>query len=202
MQKKKIALSLAAIAAVAATGTVVYAQVVPQGPTRAQVQERAATAFDRMDANVDGQIDAADRGEAQGERLRARFDSADTNRDGSLAFEEYSAARDNMRDQWAGRGERGMGRRGGRHSGGERGDGNRGGMGLMRLAANADANGDRAISEAEFNTAVTAHFDRADANDDGVMTREEGQALRQTMRSEAQARRAQARPAAPAAPTN
>jgi len=177
MQKKTIALSLAAVLAAVAAGSVVYAQAVPHGPTRSEVQDRAAQAFDRLDVNLDGQIDAVDRAETRGEHLRVRFDTADANSDGSLAFDEFTEMR----------GELAEGRRG-RH--GER----RGGLGLVGLAGTpADTNGDGTITQAEFSAATLGHFDRADTNDDGVMTREEGMALRQTIRTEAQARRQQAR---------
>jgi len=187
MQKKTIALSLAAILATGAAGSVVYAQVVPQGPTRAEVQDRAAHAFDRLDVNLDGQIDASDRAEAQGERLRVRFDTADANGDGALAFEEFTELRSELAENRRGRRGEEMG---GRH--GHR----RGGIAPLGLAGTpADTNGDGTITQAEFSAATLGHFDRADANDDGVMTREEGMALRQAIRSEVQARRQQARPA-------
>ena len=206
MQKKTIALSLAAMLAAAAAGSVAYAQAVPHGPTRAEVQERASMAFDRLDVNVDGQIDAADRTEAVGERLRVRFDTADSNGDGALAFEEFSAARTEMRGEHVeGRrveGRHGEGRRGQRgEMRGEMRGGRHGGLGMMGVAGTAaDANRDGTITQAEFSAATLGHFDRADTNADGVMTREETIALRQTMRTEAQARRLQARPAAAAQP--
>ena len=46
----------------------------------------------------------------------------------------------------------------------------------------ADANGDKAISQAEFVAGALARFDRMDANKDGKVTAEERQAMRQAMR--------------------
>lgn len=192
MQKKTIAISLAVAIAAAATGSVVYAQVTPHGPTRAEAQEMAAMAFDRMDVNVDGQLDSADGAGARAERMQARFATADANGDGALAYEEFAAAGEARRDAFADRRHGGPdGDRRGRH---DRGGMGRAGAGLLFIAYTADANGDEAVSQAEYNAAVLSHFDRADSNDDGIMTREEAQAHRQALRTEAQARRAAVQP--------
>ena len=196
MSRKSLVIAGAALVALLATGGAVYAQVTPDGMTRAEVEERAARAFDRLDTNLDGQIDAADRAARQ----RARFDRADRDGDGQLSFEEFATLGETMREGW-------RERRGG-GGGGERGDGMRA-AGLARLVpmlALADRDRDAAITEAEFTGTALSMFDSADTNADGIVTRAEGRALRQKLRAEAQARRqAGAAPApgpAPAAPSN
>lgn len=197
MNAKKIALSaLAAVATIGIAGAV-YAQVVPQGPTRAEVQERAAAQFDRLDVNLDGQIDAADRAAGRTDADRAAFAAADGNADGSLSFEEFAAMRPPVM---------GMGGPGGRPGGPERGGPMHGGrgegfgpgggrpermMGFIPSMLPAQG-GDATITEAEFTSRILGFFDRADANNDDVMTREEAAAARSAMRAEAQAQRRRA----------
>lgn len=159
-------------------GGAAYAQDQARGAdmTRTAAETRAEAAFARMDANSDGVINEADR-EA---RARARFDAADANGDGLLSFEESQAARENQREarqerraeagQEGRRGHR-MGRRGGR--GGDRG----------MMAQRADTNGDGAVSQSEFTSAMLARFDAADANNDGTITAEERQAQRAERRA-------------------
>lgn len=178
----KAAIIAASGLAIVGAGSAVYAQVVPHGPSRTDVQDMAARAFDRMDANLDGQIDAADRED----RVRARFDAADTDGNGALAYAEFTAMRDDRLER------RPMD--GGRH-GGPDGHGGRkgpGGMGMMGLGL-APAQADTAMTEAQFTAAIMARFDRADANKDGVMTREEVGALRTAIRAENQSQRAKMR---------
>jgi hypothetical protein len=62
---------------------------------------------------------------------------------------------------------------------GMRGHGGFGGM------TDADANGDGAISQAEFQAAAVQRFDRADADNNGTVTREERKATRQQRSAEA-----------------
>ena len=69
--------------------------------------------------------------------------------------------------------------------------GKRGGHHGMMMGK-ADTNGDKAISQAEFQTAALARFDAADANKDGQVTAEERQAQRGAWRAK--------RGAPPAAP--
>lgn len=175
------------ILALAATGLTIGGAAVAQDRaerpergadiTRADAETRAAQAFARMDANNDGVINQADR-EA---RARARFDATDTDNNGQLSFAETQAAREARQDIRAERraergeheGRRGhrMGRRGGR--GGDRG----------MMAQRADTNGDGAVSQSEFTSAMLARFDAADANNDGTITAEERQAQRAERRA-------------------
>ena len=97
----KILLGTAAAASVATAG-IAYAAPGQDGAgkarpdiTRAQAEERAGKMFDRMDANKDGKLDAADR-EA---RQQARFDRLDTNKDGHLVRGEVAAWHERQRPQ-------------------------------------------------------------------------------------------------------
>lgn len=164
--------------------------------TRAEAEARAAQAFAKMDANGDGQINAADR-EA---RAKQRFAKVDADGNGQLSFEETQAARE---AHGAKRGERRAemkaraGGQGGAHaSAGEHGGkhghkGKRGGKrGQMAKAMlmKADANGDKSISQAEFTAAALARFDATDANKDGTVTADERKAHMQEMRGKMKAR--------------
>lgn len=195
---KKLTLGLS-IAALAIAGT---AHAAPGGGadrnatvTRAEAQAHATQMFARMDANKDGKLDAAD-GEA---RRNARFDRMDTNKDGQISREEFAANHRPARPEGAATGQR-PDRAEGKHRMGHRGKG-RGfhGGGMMR---NADANGDKSISQAEFVAAALQRFDSMDANKDGQVTREERQAARTAMREQRKARTPAAAPAAPAQPAS
>ena len=156
--------------------------------TRAEAQAHAAERFAKMDANKDGKLDASDRAARHAEMQAKMFDRLDANKDGSISKAEWDqadAARQAKRAEWkAKRGERagapgnGAERHAMRgHHGGKRG-GHGGPGGWMK----ADANGDKAISQAEFVAGALARFDRMDANKDGKVTAEERQAMRQAMR--------------------
>src|SRR3546814_7484322 len=67
--------------------------------------------------------------------------------------------------------------------------GMRGGHGMMMKA---DTNGDKAISQTEFQTAALARFDAQDANKDGQVTAAERKAAREAKRAEWRAKRAAA----------
>ncbi|WP_439568115.1 EF-hand domain-containing protein [Sphingopyxis sp.] len=165
--------------------------------TRAEAQAHATQMFARMDANKDGKIDPADRAAQHTERQAKMFAAIDADGNGSISKAEWdqhradrAAKRAERGDKRADAGEAGEGKR---H--GMRGHGKRGGHHGMRggMMAKADTNGDKAISQAEFQTAALARFDAADANKDGQVTAEE----RQAQRGEWRAKRA-APSAAPA----
>lgn len=179
--------------------------------TRAEVQAHGAAMFARLDSNGDSVIDAADRQN----HAAARFARIDTDNDGELSQAELTAARE---ARWKHRGER-RARIAERHQGkaAERfaaadTDGNgalsrdeiqaareaRQGRGTherrrhraMAMLRRADSNGDKAISQAEFTTALAARFAKADTDADGVVTQEERQAAREKMRTRMQELRA------------
>lgn len=96
--------------------------------------------FFQADANNDGVVTRQEFDSGRD----ARFAAADANNDGQLVREE-------------------------RH--GMRGDrGRRGGHGGMHMLTRADANNDGNITRDEFLAGPTGHFDRLDANDDGVIS--------------------------------
>ncbi len=168
--------------------------------TRADAQAKAAEMFAKMDANKDGKIDAADRALRHTEMQAKRFAALDANSDGSISKAEWdqhgadrAAKRAERKEKRVAAGEAGAGKRDGMrgHHGKRGGHGMRGGHGGWMKA---DADGDKAISQAEFQTAALARFDAVDANKDGRVTPDERQAQRAAWRAK--------RGAAPAAPTN
>ena len=171
------------IAAITVSGTAVAQDRTAQRAdlTRASVQERAAHAFQRVDVNGDGKIDAADR-EAQ---VKARFDRTDANNDGTIDFTEFSARR-------ALRGDRPEGARGESRGSGERMGHRRmrGGMGMRGPGRGADANSDGTVTRAEFESAFLARFDAADADSDGTVTAAERKAHRDSRRDKRREHRA------------
>lgn len=167
--------------------------------TRTEVQANTAQMFAKMDANKDGKIDATDRAARQAEMQAKRFAAFDANTDGSISKAEWdqhgadrAAKRAEHKEKRVAAGEAGEGKQGGMrgHHGKRGGHGMRGGHGGWMKA---DADGDKAITQAEFQTAALARFDRLDANKDGQVTAEERKAQREAWK----ARRA----AAPAAST-
>ena len=193
--RKIITLSLAAVTLIGAGG-VANAQA-DRGPergapvTRAQVEERSAEAFARMDANDDGVLNQADRQARQQERFarldvnddgelnpadrEARrqqvFDRMDADNSGGISFEEFTALREQRQEQRAERREQAGPRLGMR--------GRPGGRGMARAA---DTDRDGTITQAEFAGAALARFDRIDANKDGTIGADERPAPRRMMR--------------------
>ena len=174
---RKIHLTLiAGAAAIAASGTA-HAQnrQPPQADvTRAQAQQQATRAFDRLDVNSDGRLDAADR-EA---RQQARFDRLDGNSDGAISREEFAAARPDRSRRGGPRGER-MGARG------------MGGMAMGMRGPGRKTGAEREATRAEFVAAALARFDAVDADNDGTVTAAERKAHRDSMRQQMRERRDQ-----------
>ncbi|KQZ76740.1 hypothetical protein ASE06_05785 [Sphingopyxis sp. Root214] len=167
--------------------------------TRADAQARATQMFAKMDANKDGKLDATDRAAQRAERQAKIFASLDADGNGSISKAEWdkhgadrAAKRAERGEKRAEAGEAGEGKRHGMRGG----HGKRGGHHGMggRMMGKADTDGDKAISQAEFQTAALARFDAADANKDGQVTAEERQAQRGAWRAK--------RGAAPAAPAS
>ena len=169
--------------------------------TRAEAQTKAAEMFAKLDANKDGKLDAADRAAKRAERQAKMFAKLDADGNGSISKAEWDQ---HGADRAAKRGEKraaaGEARQGKRH--GMRGHhGKRGGRHGMMMMGKADTDGDKAISQAEFQTAALARFDMADANKDGQVTPEERKAQREAWKAKASEWRAK-RGAAPAAPAS
>ena len=155
--RKSLTLPLAALAALLAAGTA-SAQPAPRGETtRAEIEQRTAERFGKMDANDDGVLNAADREATR----REAFDSIDADKDGAISFAEFDARREARGERRGSDGdhERGFARRG-----------DRGGPGMARAA---DVDNDGAVTQAEFTSAALTRFDEADADDDGTISVEE-----------------------------
>lgn len=167
--------------------------------TRAEAQASAAEMFTKMDANKDGKLDAADRAAKRAEMQAKMFANLDADGNGSISKAEWDkhsadrvAKRADRGEKRADAGEAGKGKRDGMRDH----HGKRGGHDGMdgRMMDKADTDGDKAISQAEFQTAALARFDTADANKDGQVTAEERKAQRGEWRAK--------RGAAPAAPAS
>ena len=148
----------------------------PQGPrarldpnasvTRADTLAMASQRFDRIDANKDGMIDAAEMAahqanmqERRSQRIAARA-AARTDDAAAGANEAATAARREARAKLA------QARAEARSAQAEYG------------FAMRDADGDGMITREEFTAPAMKRFDRADANGDGVITPEERAAMR------------------------
>ena len=174
--------------------------------TRADVVAKAQKHFAMMDTNRDGAIVADEMSAMGGKRHGGRmdhdmamndgpmgnpgaaFDRLDANHDGSISRDEFAKARE-MRierkvvingtqgDDHAGMKMHGMG---GEKMGGEKMGGGKlgGGMGKQMLKM-ADANNDGRITLPEMTSAALQRFDRTDTNHDGVVTKDERQAMHQ-----------------------
>jgi Ca2+-binding EF-hand superfamily protein len=179
---RKLALALSA-ASLAIAGTA-FAQpsATPQpgaerhrhGPlTRDDAAARADRMFARLDVNGDGALNPADR-EA---RRDQRFAKLDGDGDGAISRAEFDTAGAKLGQRFAARGQHKDGRHSGPHKfGGHRAawGGHHGRHGGLAMSARmADKDGDGAVSKDEFRAAALAMFDRADANGDGTITREE-----------------------------
>jgi hypothetical protein len=145
---------------------------------------RKAQKFAETDANNDGEISLAEMQaarEARSEqrqtrragRLAERFAKLDTDGSGGVSEAEMEAGKDQMREK---RGKRG--KRGDRAGGGKRGGGK-----AMRMLRQADTNGDKAISRAEFDTAMAQRFAKMDSDGDGNVTEAERKAARDAIRA-------------------
>lgn len=155
--------------------------------TRADAQAKATQLFAKLDANKDGKLDASDRAAKRAEMQAKAFERLDANKDGSISKAEWDQ---HAADRAAKRSERGDKRA----EAGKRGDGprhamrgHRGGPGGPHgmMLGRADANGDKAITQAEFQTAALARFDAADANKDGQVTPDERAAQRAAWKAKA-----------------
>lgn len=153
--------------------------------TRAEAQTGAGTRFARMDVNKDGKIDQADR-QLRREAMKTRmFDRLDADHNGQLTKAEFTAA-SSGHDRGGRMAANESGEARGQHHGG--GHGRRGGMMGMDRMADADGNG--AITQAEFQTAALKRFDTMDTNKDGQVTQAERQAARAQMKAQWQQQRA------------
>ena len=192
--KKKLALMTLGAAMIAAPVLAAPGGDRDATHTRAEAQAKAAEMFAKLDANKDGKLDGADRAAKRAAMQAKMFARLDADGNGSISKAEWdqhgadrAAKRAERGDKRAAAGEAGKGKR----------HGMRGHHGMMM--GKADTNGDKAISQAEFQTAALARFDAADANKDGQVTAEERKAQRDAWKAKAGEWRAK-RGAAPATP--
>lgn len=143
--------------------------------TKAEFQAKGAAMFDKMDANHDGKLDAADRAAHEG----AMFDALDSDHNGSLSKAEFAAAHQRGPD---GDGPGGKAMRHGGPGGEHDGDHGGGHMGMMMMHM-ADTNQDGAVTRDEFAAAQAKHFDMIDANHDGQLTQAERKAAHDKMQA-------------------
>lgn len=181
-------LALAGISLLASTAALAQPGERNPGPmTRAEVSQKAAERFQKMDLNSDGVLDLADR-ELRREQRIARLD---TDGNGAISKAERDAAREARQERRAERmaergqsAEAGERRARGKHHRGMRGKHRGGGM-----MAKADTNGDGRLTLQEFQAHALTRFDHADANSDGTVTQAERKAAHEAMRAQMAERR-------------
>lgn len=154
-------------------------------------EARKAERFAKADANGDGEVTQeemlaarearqAERTERRGERREQRFAQLDTDGSGGLSETELDAAKDGRKGQRA--------KADGKKRDGEMRGKRRGGGQAMRMLKQADANGDKAVTKAEFDTAVQARFAKVDTDNSGTITKEERKAAREARKGERRSR--------------
>jgi Ca2+-binding EF-hand superfamily protein len=119
----------------------------------AQRVERQAEMFSRRDADRDGGLSLAE----APKKIGPHFAHVDADRNGRLSPQELQAARTMLR-------------------------GERGPKSVKADRPRVDANGDGAVSRAEFDAQLRVRFARMDADRDGFITRAERKAVRQQRR--------------------
>lgn len=170
----------------------------------AEAKAHGAQRFAEMDVNGDGVLNEEDRAA----RRAARFEAADKDGNGELSAEEMAAAREARRAERTERREKRQAKKFERldtdNSGGvsrseleaarearmERGErrkmrhamrGARRHHAMMMLRE-ADKDGDKTVTRAEFDAAIETHFARIDTDNSGTITAEEHKAARKAMR--------------------
>jgi len=157
--------------------------------TQAEMQ----AAHERMAAKRQARQEA--RGDKREANRDAHFAALDTDKSGGLSQAELEAAHKGMRGAHPGDANA-AGHEG--HRGMHRGMHGHRGMGGMAMAHGmlkmADADGNGAVTKAEFDAAVAKHFAAADTDGNGTVTKAERQAAHAAMRTQWQQRRAAAAP--------
>ena len=149
--------------------------------------------FGKLDADGNGEVSKAEmqtakeartakmaerrtQREARGaERMDRRFAMLDQDGSGGVSQAEMDAAREQRGETRGQRGDRAEAR-------GMRG-GKKGGMHMMKgLVRQADSDGDRVVTRAEFDRTVASHFAKMDSDGNGTVTAEERKAARAEFR--------------------
>lgn len=183
-------LLVAALALAGLGGGAVLAQEAPRARadadgnrilTRAESIAHAEAMFARMDVNGDGRLSPEDREAGRERRAGETFARMDADNDGAISRAEWDRASELREARRAERQERRAARGEGA---GARGEGRRGFQGHRRgrmgmaMMTEADRDGDRTVSRAEFLEAASQRFARMDANGDGSVTADERAAAR------------------------
>jgi Ca2+-binding EF-hand superfamily protein len=178
--------------AVSLTSAVLYAApaTTADGATKTETLAKADTMFAKMDVNNDGTLNQADRAA----KVKLQFAEMDADKNGAINETEFVTAHEARAEKRAERremrGERkGPGGHDGHRMGGRGGNG--GGIKMLSLA---DANGDKAVTKAEFRAAAEARFVKTDTNNDGSISADE----RKAQRADKRGGKWNNRPAAPA----
>jgi len=108
-----------------------------------------------------------DRAEQRAARAETMFARMDVDKSGGLSAEELEARRETSKGKY---GKRGGGKRD-RHGG------------PMHLLKRADTDGDGAITRAEFDAGIKAHFAKVDTDNSGTITADERKAAHAAMRA-------------------
>lgn len=158
-----------------------------------------AQRFGKLDADGNGEVSQAEMQAAQAarkakmaerrsqreargtERMERRFAMLDRDGSGGVSQAEMDAAREKRGEMRGQRGERRepqmRGKRGGKQLG------QKGSMHMIRgLIRQADADGDRIVTRAEFDRTVASHFARMDTDGNGTLTTTERKAARLAMK--------------------
>lgn len=202
MRKTILLGGLAALSLTVAGGVAVAQQTTQQQPaprhargdadgdgriSRAEFVQQRTARLTAADANRDGTVTAEEMRAAmqahRAERVAARFDRLDADKNGQISRDEFSA-----RPERGPRAEGGRMQRGGRHHGGP---GMRGGQKAER--------GPMVIAEAR--TRAEQAFARMDVNSDGYVAADERRAAMQQMREQRQERRTARRAQMQASPS-
>lgn len=159
--------------------------------SRAEFVEQRTARLTAADANRDGTVTAEEMRAAmqahRAERVAARFDRLDADKNGQISRDEFSA-----RPERGPRADGGRMQRGGRHHGGP---GMRGGQKAERGAERGP------VVIAEARTRAEQAFARMDANSDGYVAADERRAAMQQMREQRQERRTARRAQMQASPS-